>query len=254
MYEAHEAELLSACRVLFGPDVEVTMDFLWYLQPEGAKLAYRKRARESHPDAHPWARCEQRKHLQEEFYHLSNAYQTLQSYLASRKKAQPGRSADQPNPVQRSNPRTQCTQQQLRELYYQGPVPWIELKLGRYLYFRGLVSYQAVLQALNWQRMQRPTIGALARRWGWLSDTAVHRILQTEQVSGRFGQRARRLGLLSHEQVQTLLTAQQRAQKRIGEFFVVQGLLQEMQLAILDCEHLLHNRAVATSCRPPYDA
>lgn len=39
MHDAHEAVLLSACRVLFGPDVEVTSDFLWYLQPEGAKVA-----------------------------------------------------------------------------------------------------------------------------------------------------------------------------------------------------------------------
>jgi len=55
MHEFSAKELLSACRILFGPDVVINRDFLWYLQQEGAKSAYWSRAKESHPDAHPAA-------------------------------------------------------------------------------------------------------------------------------------------------------------------------------------------------------
>jgi len=41
--------LFSACRVLFGPQVEITLEFLNYLQESGVKDAYRRRARETHP-------------------------------------------------------------------------------------------------------------------------------------------------------------------------------------------------------------
>ncbi len=43
-------ELFDACTVLFGPEVEISLDFLNYLKPSGIKAAFRKKARETHPD------------------------------------------------------------------------------------------------------------------------------------------------------------------------------------------------------------
>lgn len=43
-------ELFDACTVLFGPDVEISLDFLSYLRPSGIKAAFRQKARETHPD------------------------------------------------------------------------------------------------------------------------------------------------------------------------------------------------------------
>ena len=43
-------EVSKACGILFGPQVEVSLDFLKYLEPSGLKSAYRKKALETHPD------------------------------------------------------------------------------------------------------------------------------------------------------------------------------------------------------------
>lgn len=252
MHDLHETELLSACRILFGPEVQLGTDFLGYLQPEGAKVAYRKRARESHPDAHPWAPSEQRQRLHDEFTLVAQAYQTLQAYLAVRNKPQQTNRAGRCSPNARKARQTSPAKARAEELYYHGPVPWIELKLGRYLYFRGLVSYQEVLRSLRWQRGQRPSIGQLARRWGWLDNESVHAILQASSVIGRFGERAVQLGLLGSRHVRELLAAQQQLQPRLGRYFIKRGLLQEAQLAILDYERLVHNQAVAAGDSAPH--
>jgi len=42
-------------------------------------------------------------------------------------------------------------------------VPNIEVKIGKYLYFRGVTSFQSIFRALKWQREQRPSIGVLVR-------------------------------------------------------------------------------------------
>ena len=43
-------QFLRSCRILFGPEVQITPQFLGYLQPAGVKTAYRKLAMETHPD------------------------------------------------------------------------------------------------------------------------------------------------------------------------------------------------------------
>jgi hypothetical protein len=37
------SELFQACETIFGPEVNVSIEFLEYLQPIGIKTAYRKR-------------------------------------------------------------------------------------------------------------------------------------------------------------------------------------------------------------------
>ena len=59
-------ELFNACRTIFGSQVNVSTEFLRYLQPVGVKSAYKKRALETHPDRAKQIGDSPRK-LQEEF-------------------------------------------------------------------------------------------------------------------------------------------------------------------------------------------
>ena len=52
MYFNSEIALLNACRTLFGKEVNLSHEFLYYLQPSGAKTAFRNQAKAHHPDAH----------------------------------------------------------------------------------------------------------------------------------------------------------------------------------------------------------
>ncbi len=45
-----EDRLFEACRILFGNDIEVSREFLCYLQEEGVIRAFRKRAMDFHPE------------------------------------------------------------------------------------------------------------------------------------------------------------------------------------------------------------
>jgi curved DNA-binding protein CbpA len=83
-----DQELLSAYRVLFGPDATLNRGFLWYLQPTGVKTAYRERAKESHPDAHPLADASLLEVLRTQFNEINLAYKLLDSYLHQRRNGQ----------------------------------------------------------------------------------------------------------------------------------------------------------------------
>ena len=243
------SSILAACRVLFGADVVLSDDFLAYLQPEGAKSAYRQRARESHPDAHPRVDGEHLQRLKQEFATVSDAYRELSTFLKYR--PQSGITASYTARYRPREPRMQpaANTSSCRDtpLYYTGTVPSVELKIGRCLYFAGVGSFQAVVAALSWQRMQRPSIGLLARSSGWLDDADVHHILQSGQVQGRFGERAVQLGLLRPWQQQELLRQQQSCQERLGQYFVRYQGISNYRMNQLNDERLRHN-ACAGGC------
>lgn len=248
--EMETSEVLLACRVLFGPDVQLDNDFLAYLQPEGAKSAYRKRARESHPDAHPWVDEAKLQSLKHEFSTVSAAYRELSAFLNCRPQART-------NPAYTTQFRSRETGVRQKErtatsrgetgdspLYYTGVIPSVELKIGRYLYFTGVASFQAVVQALSWQRMQRPSIGRLARSNGWLEEADVHYILQSPKVQGRFGERAVQLGFLKPWQQKELLKRQLSCQERLGQYFVRFQGIPEYRMNLLNSERLKHNARI----------
>lgn len=241
-----ETELLAACRILFGPGVRLSREFLHYLQPGGAKAAFRKKAKETHPDLGSGADPEETRRRAETFRELISANELICAFLQQRK--------EQPRPAQpRTPPSNRSGRSYNAESFFRGRVPARPLEFGRYLYYRGLIPYPALIEAIAWQRGQRPAIGSIARRWGWLSESDIRQILRHPGLPDRFGATAVRLGLLKPFQVQTLLFYQRAQQKRIGRFFVERGFLSEAQL-----EHLLgdfqnHNRSHVDRTSPRVD-
>lgn len=252
MHDFSDEELISACRVLFGPDVALSRDFLWYLQLEGAKSAFRRRARETHPDAHQHADVGVQLALSEEFGRAAEAYKLLCSFLHYREqlKTEPG--YRQWSRLGRANDPGYSSDRKASgegELFFRGVVPEIEIRTGRYLYFRGVTSFQSIIRALTWQRKQRPLIGALARQWGWLDEQLVRTILTSRHLSGRFGERALELGVLNDQQHKALLTYQRSCQQRLGNYFVKNGIVSGQEMETLARERLMHNIRVRNNRR-----
>jgi hypothetical protein len=96
-----------------------------------------------------------------------------------------------------------------------------------YTYYKGKVTYQQLIEALVWQRRQRPTLGAIAQKWGWLSKDKVSQVLGHRGQAVRFGKKAVELGYLKPHQVNALLHYQRSQQTRIGQYFIDNGLLTE---------------------------
>lgn len=64
-----------------------------------------------------------------------------------------------------------------------------------------------------WQRRQRPNLGDIAQRWGWLDEGAIRYILGFREMGRRFGEKAVGLDLLTQRQLQTLLFSAVPAEK-----------------------------------------
>ncbi len=131
--------------------------------------------------------------------------------------------------------------------YFHGTVPFRILEIGRFLYCSGQISFGDLIEALAWQRKQRPIIGDVAQRWGWLVETSIERIIASRDVPGRFGEKAIRLGLLSDGQVKALLLYQRTQQELLGRYFVMKKLLKAEQLERLVNKLNEHNAAVLAS-------
>lgn len=242
MSARQEMELMDACRILF-PTADVNRDFLGYIQPEGLKDAYRSRAWECHPDACGADDGQARR--TELFRRSVEAYKLLDQYLKSRKPAPALRRSTRPHT--KSFTPAHTAQRQPGEQYYQGPFPTIELKLGLYLYYRGVVSYQEVVRALIWQRDLRPPLGDFARQWGWLSEADVTAILAATEIVGSFGERAVAVGLLTQSQLNLILLHQRSMQPPLGRYFVSRSLLTELTLRQHLRDLVRHNAEVRAS-------
>jgi hypothetical protein len=245
-----ETEVLQACQTLFGSETNVCRGFLSYLQPGGAKSAFRKIAKETHPDLFAREASHVQMHQTALFQEVRRAYEIITLFFKQRDEGSWGpRSRADDAEVPRREYRHTRTDSRSKEPFHAGGfarrlLPFHCLELGRFLYYQGIISYEELISALVWQRGQRPIIGDIALRWGWLNTSTIERILGAITPAGRFGEKAVNLGLLSLFQVNTLLYYQRSQQERLGKYFVEKNILTPEIL-----EHMVrklneHNAAV----------
>jgi len=242
-----EKEIFAACRMLFGPDIHLSHEFLDYLQASGARSAYRRRAKELHPDLVTDADEMVRKEHTRLFRQLAEAFDLVTGFLESRA-VPPGTSATVKSAPGRQRPQSQekFNQRKDRSGYFRGGVPARPMQIGLFLYYSGAISYRELMEALLWQRRQRPSIGNIARHWGWLTTDDVHDILRGNPF-GRFGDRAVAMELLTPIRVKALLNFQRCRQQRLGNFFLERRILTAATLERLAAELAEHNRRFRNS-------
>ncbi|MDA8100950.1 MAG: J domain-containing protein [Nitrospiraceae bacterium] len=238
-----DANIQDACKALFGPDTCVSPSFLLSLKPNTIKTAFRKKAKETHPDLFTAHDPAVQKRQAEMFRVVNDAYEIMRRYCERRDRMRV-------HPVRRTHdtPRKQRTADATRTFrvdeegwLYRGIVPERRLEIGRYLYYRGRIPYHTLLRALAWQMKQRPTLGAIAKSWGWLSDDQVRTILGLRSYTSRFGQRALQLGFLSSYQARLLLSYQRTLQKKLGQYFVEHGHFTQTEMDDLVADLTRHN-------------
>ena len=231
-------EISKACKVLFGPEVEVSVDFLTYLQPEGLKSAYRKRALETHPDRSNTTQKE-KCHLNELFVEVNSAYRKLQPLVT-------GNAFYELEKQQKKAPSNgRHREEKDRNFSYSfnaNNIPKRRLKIGQFLYYSGLISWQTLIDAIVWQRRHRPRIGEIAVQWNMLSEMDVQRILEQKGLNEKFGERALFLGYLNRYELMALLGKQRNLNFPIGEYFVRHGILRTKDIEYMVQQHLVHNK------------
>ena len=256
MAKITDAEVVLACQTLFGKNVNITSDFLRIIQPGGVKSAYRKQAKEHHPDLFDANHVHIQKKQTERFREIIRAYDVLTLFFQQRE-ACVRRPAPKPAPApardreQRDDGASKKpSQAKGGDTYYHGTVPPEVLRIGQYLYYRGSISFEALINALIWQRKQRSSIGEIAMQWGWLDDEGRQKIARVCSRQRLFGEKAVDLGLLSVFQVNTILLYQRSQQERLGEYFFQEMILTSEALENLVRELKEHNAGVLSCARP----
>lgn len=278
-----EHELHRACEIIFGPELAVTREFLEYLQPAGVKSAYRKRAMETHPDRFASGDVIIQSQNSDLFHAVQNSYEHLLQFLKAREQGfrlphrapvrptawRTTRTSPPPNRQTQTNhrpstgpaPHTQAAGNTRTnpngnpfrqhsaswnaEERYRGPLPNRRLLLGHFLYYSGIASWRMVVQALVWQRTQRPRLGELGQRFGLLQEEEIRHILRSKALFEPFGASAVAQGYLTEAQLQVLIYHQKRLQRKFGEYFVENNIVRPDQFAMLLRQYQAHNARLA---------
>lgn len=241
-----ESDLFEACRFLFGNDIQLSLDFFSYLQPTGAKSAYRRKVKETHPDLYGQDDSGKQQSQTEQFQKLLASYEVVCDFFKLRESGlwtpsspSPGPVASPPSPGARGAPPRRPFSDAACGVGYMPPR---RLQIGLFLYYRKCIDYRLLMDALFWQRRQRPNLGDIAQRWGWLQARDIHHILAFRGGGRRFGEKAVGLDFITQRQLQTLLFYQRSQQKKLGQFFVENSVLGHDEMEKLVQEQREHNR------------
>jgi len=249
--DLHTSQLYNACHILFGSDIDVSVDFLRYLQLPGLKAVYRKKALETHPDR-AIALALSPDTLEEQFKRINIAYQELHDYLENPMRfkliddvirTRPNHESEKMHPWSRAQSRqTHARTEGFRRQFYKGTLPKKALLFGQYIYYHGYISYRQLIDAIVWQRIQRPLIGIIAVRWAWLYEKDVREILKQRLWREKFGESALRGGYLTPDELRIILGRQRILQPRIGKYFVERRILTSSLVEKMAEKFRCHNR------------
>jgi len=241
-----ESEVMQAFRTLFGNDIRISRYFLSSVQPTGVKSAYRKKVKETHPDLFADGPLHVQQTKAVHFREILHAYDVLSLFFKQRAE---GAWSDAPRAPRPSGQGQGASSRMGRKdnHFYRGSVPHSILQIGQYLYYRGKISFDTLIDALVWQRKQRPSLGAVALRWGLLDSSDIDRIVRAGDRPRRFGEKAVEQGLLTVFQVNTILVYQRAQQDRLGKYFTQHHFLSAGELERLASELKAHNARVLAS-------
>lgn len=239
--------LLKSCTVLFGPKLDISRDFLDYLQISGVKSAYRKRAKETHPDLAARMAGNVRQQHPDSFLCVQESYNNLRYFLKNRDDSllrQPvAPPSKEPLKKDQSDERQRpfsaaykftndaAADPDTDEFWWDyGSFPARKLMLGDFLYFARVAEWQDIIRALIWQKASRPRLGDLGCSLGWLQQKDIYAIFRSHRPGRRFGEIAVQLGFLDSQQRDRLVFYQKCRQQKIGQYFVEKGFLTGQEL------------------------
>lgn len=132
-----------------------------------------------------------------------------------------------------------------RDVVKPRPMPRRRIRLAEYLYYSGRISWTVMVEAIAWQRRQRPAVGRIAVDFGFLTPLEVIDVIERRQRAGAheipFGEFALRLGMITPFERLAMVGRQTRLQRPIGQFFVERGLVGESEFEDLRRLIVRHN-------------
>jgi len=233
-----EKNLLRACRLLFGPEVSVNRDFLYYIQLQGVKSAFRRKAFITHPDRSILSCCTEKNPVH--FIEALSAYKQLADFIDKRERGVYS-SASKIDMVQPQKPVRKHHDTDYHKRYYSGIMPRRSLLFAEYLYYSGIITWESLIKAIVWQQRLKSRFGEVACRLRYLSKEQIWKIIEKRRFREKIGDTAVRMNFLNRFQVHSILWHQTVSQKRIGTYFVETGIFTSENLHELLSGHRRYN-------------
>ncbi len=236
-------------RILF-PGEHVDERFLYSLNEEVLRKAYRDLVFDNHPDRYLHVGVSKTL-LSERFKSINEAYQELQKYVSSsglnrlvRVNKNHGFTNSNPGRQNTSFARTREQASPFRRNRKTRYFPDEEVMFGQFLYYSGIITLRELIDALTWQRGQRPPFGELAKQWNILTVDDIIHILKVKKGMERFGECGLRTNLITPLQFRAILYRQQTLQKPIGRYFVENSTIPEDEILSYLKEMKEHNMKI----------
>lgn len=240
------------------------------IDPVCLKRAYRRRAREFHPDM-AMARGADPEYLAERFRALSDAYLRVLSLLDSsdgplilvrqRQAEAPRRpvhgsprpdartaqnSGARPMPRRATGPAPQAAR-----VFHSGAMPRTKLRFAQFLYYSKRIDWETLIRSLSWQYRFRPKLGEIGAGLGYLSEADIPFALSNRRPCEPFGAALLRLGLVDPFKLTVMLGRQRLLGLPIGRYFVDNGHLPQEEIDAWLEALRLHNLRQAAPLRDP---
>jgi hypothetical protein len=132
-----------------------------------------------------------------------------------------------------------------RQILKPRPLPRRRIRLAEFLYYSGRISWTVMVEAIAWQRQQRPAVGRIAVDYGFLTPLEVMEVIDRRRKAGAgdvpFGEFALRIGMITPFERLAMVGRQTRLQRPIGQFFVERGLVAEPEFDEFRRQIVRHN-------------
>ncbi|MBK8171882.1 MAG: J domain-containing protein [Sandaracinaceae bacterium] len=201
-------ELKVACDLVFGVGIIAPDELRCKVTPVVLKAIYRRRVREVHPDRAS-ALGVSSATLHELFRKMQSAFELVQRVVVEGVAV-----SGDPTPAR--------------------------FRFAEFLVRTGRISRDTMVEAVRWQRRQRPSVGRLAVEAGFMTDDQVWEVLHERRKSHAFAERfvefACKRGYLSQMQASAVVAKQERMHRRIGEYFIEQRLFDADTIAAFAVE------------------
>lgn len=243
-------EIFRAYQILFAPTEHVfrsafSLSSVKELEPSSVKNAFRKKAFETHPDRAKISGREEDEQARL-FRQVQRAYEILMPvaenrHNAEKNKKQKNRSSERTNESARFNRKQDEPIIRKPSSYYSGLVPNYKMKLGHFLYYSGMISWQHLISAVAWQMRSRPRYGEIATGWNIVSHEEIMNVLAVKPFGEKIGEALRSRELISDFQHLAIMGKQKKYHTLFGQFFVREGIISQRQLDIALRRIIRHN-------------
>lgn len=255
------SDVVRAYQILFSPSdpfvkEAFSLSFVKRLDPSTVRSAFRKKALETHPDR---AKVSGRGENEQAdlFRQVKQAYEVLLPVaercsaveVKARVSAKPaGAEKKEKRAYQHAHDQHRRTfngkPRRTPSFYYNGLIPGHRLRLGHYLYYSGIISWQNLVNAVAFHMRSKPRYGEIALGWSMITPEELAFCLSQRLKGEKIGECLKRSELISDFQHLAILGKQRKFHCLFGAYFVNEGILSQRQLDIAVRRAVLHNKSV----------